>query len=174
MNRLFEAIANDEVISERWEELGITWHKVRQYLGLFCFLVVIYWSCLSSYVKFLLTESTIPGGFGFGDVMKPLVGTCLVSALAFGVLAYSDKTWRSGDAARVILGAGIVVYMGLSLQYKLRPGNLWVTRVLSAEVELESGGVCGRSNRGSFAPLPSRCGSVGRRRHEAHREEVAS
>jgi len=50
--------------------------------------------------------------------MKPLVGTCLISALPFGVLAYSDKTWRSGDAARVILGAGIVVYMGLSLQYK--------------------------------------------------------
>lgn len=118
MNRLFEAIANDEVISERWEELGITWHKVRQYLGLFCFLAVIYSLCLSGYVKFLSTESTVPGGFGFGDVMKPLVGTCLVSALAFGVLAYSDKTWRSGDAARVILGAGIVVYMGLSLQYK--------------------------------------------------------
>jgi hypothetical protein len=118
MNRLFEAIANDEVISERWEELGITWHKVRQYLGLFCFLAVIYSLCLSSYVKFLSTESTVPGGFGFGDVMKPLVGTCLVSALAFGGLAYSDKTWRSGDAARVILGAGIVVYMGLSLQYR--------------------------------------------------------
>jgi hypothetical protein len=33
-------------------------------------------------------------------------------------LAYSDKTWRSGDAARVILGAGIVVYTSLSLQYK--------------------------------------------------------
>jgi hypothetical protein len=43
---------------------------------------------------------------------------CLVSVLPFGVLAYSDKTWRSGDAARVILGAGIVVYTGLSLQYK--------------------------------------------------------
>jgi hypothetical protein len=118
MNRLSEAIANNEVISERWEELGITWHKVRQYLGLFCFLAVIYSPCVSSYVKFLSTESTVPGGFGFGDVMKPLVGTCLVSALAFGGLAYSDKTWRSVDAARVIVGAGIVVYMGLSLQYK--------------------------------------------------------
>jgi len=118
MNRFFKAIANHEVISERCEELGITWHTVRQYLGLFCFLVVIYSLCLSSYIKFLSTESTVPGGFGFGDVMKPLVGTCLVSALPFGALAYSDKTWRSGDAARVILGAGIVVYMGLSLQYK--------------------------------------------------------
>ena len=80
--------------------------------------MVIYSLCLSSYVKFLSTESTIPGGFGFGDVMKPLLGTCLVSAHPFGVLAYSDKTWRSGDAARVILGAGIAVYMGLSLRYK--------------------------------------------------------
>ena len=54
--------------------------------------------------------------------MKPLVGTCLVSALAFGVLAYSDKTWRSGDAARVILGAWAAVYIGLSFQYdKLCP-----------------------------------------------------
>ncbi len=76
MNRLFEAIANDEVIPERWEALGITSHKARQYLSLFCFLVVIYALCLSSYVKFLSTESTVPGGFGFGDVMKPLVGTC--------------------------------------------------------------------------------------------------
>jgi hypothetical protein len=118
MNRLFEAIAHEDILSERCEELGITSHRVRQYLGLFCFLVVIYSLCLSSYVKFLSTESTIPGGFGFGDVMKPLLGTCLVSALPFGVLAYSDKTWRSGDAARVILGAGIVVYMGLSLQYE--------------------------------------------------------
>ena len=58
MNRFFEAIANQEVISERCEELGITWHTVRQYLGLFCFLVVIYSLCLSSYIKFLSTEST--------------------------------------------------------------------------------------------------------------------
>jgi hypothetical protein len=146
MNRLFEAIANDEVISERCEELGITWHKVRQYLGLFCFLVVIYSLCLSSYVKFLSTESTIPGGFGFGDVMKPLVGTCLGSALPFGVLAYSDKTWRSGDAARVILGAGIVMYMGLSLQYKeLCPMGVLLALppfTLSAQIAHTIGALC--------------------------------
>jgi hypothetical protein len=146
MNRLFEAMANDEVISERCEELGITWQKVRQYLGLFCFLVVIYSLCLSSYVKFLSTESTVPGGFGFGDVMKPLVGTCLVSALPFGVLAYSDKTWRSGDAARVILGAGIVVYMGLSLQHKeLCPMGVLLGLVpftLSAQIAHTIGTLC--------------------------------
>jgi hypothetical protein len=146
MNRLFEAIANDEVISERCEELGITRHKVRQYLGLFCFLVVIYSLCLSSYVKFLSTESTVPGGFGFGDVMKPLVGTCLVSAMPFGLLAYSDQTWRSGDAARVILGAGIVVYMGLSLQYReLCPMGVLLGLVpftLSAQIAHTIGTLC--------------------------------
>jgi len=146
MSRLFEAYPNDEVISERCEELEITWHTVRQYLGLFCFLVVIYSLCLSSYVKFLSTESTVPGGFGFGDVMKPLVGTGLVSALAFGVLAYSDKTWRSGDAARVILGAGIVVYMGLSLQNKeLCPMGVLLGLVpftLSAQIAHTIGTLC--------------------------------
>ena len=64
--------------------------------------------------------------------------------------------------------------ISVSIILKARRENLWVTGVLSAEVDLGSGGVCGRSNRGSVAPLPSRCGSVGRRRHEAHREEVAS
>lgn len=44
-----------------------------------------------------------------------------------------------------------------------RPGNLWVTFGLSAEVDRGSGGVFGRLNRGSVAPLPSRCGSAGRR-----------
>jgi hypothetical protein len=42
------------------------------------------------------------------DVMRPLVNFCLVSALPFGVLAYSDKTWRSSDAS-ICLGAWIVV-----------------------------------------------------------------
>lgn len=151
MSRLFEGIADDEVLSERWEERGITWHKVRQYLGLFCFLVVVYSLCLSSYVKFLSTESTIPGGFGFGDVMKPLLGTCLVSALPFGVLAYSDKTWRSGDAARVILGAGMVVYMGLSLQYKeLCPMCVLIALppfTLSAQMAHTVGALCQRWTR---------------------------
>jgi hypothetical protein len=146
MNRWLEAIANDEVIFARWEELGISWHKIRQYLGLFCFLVVIYWLCLSSYIKFLSTESTIPGGFGFSDVMKPLVGTCFVSALPFGVLAYSDKTWRSGDAARVILWAGIAVYMGLSVQYKeLCPMGVLLGLVpftLSAQIAHTIGTLC--------------------------------
>jgi hypothetical protein len=44
MNRLFEAIANDEVLSVPGAELGITRRKVSRYLGLLCFLLVIYWA----------------------------------------------------------------------------------------------------------------------------------
>jgi hypothetical protein len=86
MNRLFEAIANDEVLSARGAELGITWRKVSQYLSLFCFLLPIYWLCISHYVRFIDAEP--PNGYGPGDLMKPLVGTCLISAFPFGVLAY--------------------------------------------------------------------------------------
>lgn len=114
MNRLFEAIANDEVLSARGAELGITWRKVSQYLSLFCFLLVIYWLCISHYVRFIGAEP--PNGYGPGDLMKSLVGTCL-SAFPFGVLAYRDKTWRSSDAAGVVVGAGMAVYIGLSFQY---------------------------------------------------------
>jgi len=115
MNRLLEAIANDVVLSERWAELGITRRKIFQYLCLFWVLLVIYSICIPSYYKFLMAEPA--AGYGFGDVMKPLIGSCLVSALPFGALAYSDKTWRSGDAAGVILGAWIAVYLGLSIHY---------------------------------------------------------
>ncbi len=115
MNRLFEAITNDAVLSEPWAELGITRRKILQYLSLFWVLWVIYSICLSSYYKFLMAEPA--AGFGFGDVMKPLIGPCLISTLPFAALAYSDKTWRSGDAAGVILGVWIAVYIGLSFQY---------------------------------------------------------
>jgi hypothetical protein len=115
MNRLFEAIANDVVLSERWAELGITRRKIHQYFCLFWVLLVIYSICISNYYKFLLAEPA--AGYGFGDVMRPLIGPSLASALPFGALAYSDKTWRSGDAARVILGAWTAVYIGLSIQY---------------------------------------------------------
>ena len=116
MSRLSEAIANDPVLSERWADLGITRRKVYHYLCLFCVLEVIYWPCISSYVRFLETEP--PTGFGPGDLMKPLVGSCLLSALPFGVLAYRDRTWRSSDAASVICAAWGVVYVGISLQYQ--------------------------------------------------------
>src|SRR5437868_14260397 len=70
---------------------------------------------LPSYLKFL---DAAPARLGLGCFMSPLVKFCLVSVLPFGVLAYSDKTWRSSDAASVICGAWGVVYMGLSVQYK--------------------------------------------------------
>jgi len=97
MNRLFEAIANDEVLSVGGAELGITSRKVSEYLGLFCFLLAIYCPCISHYVRFIVAEP--PNGYRFGDLMKPLFGTCLISAFPFAVLAYRDKTWRSSDAA---------------------------------------------------------------------------
>jgi hypothetical protein len=54
--------------------------------------------------------------------MQPLVGPSILSALPFGVLAYFDKTWRSSDGARVIFGAWIAVYIGISAQHdKLCP-----------------------------------------------------
>jgi len=88
------------------EELGITRHKVFQYLSLFSVLVVIYWICLSGFLKFF-TEA--PYGIGLGDLMRPIVKFCLVSVLPFAVLAYCDKTWRTSDAASICLGAWIVV-----------------------------------------------------------------
>jgi hypothetical protein len=120
MNRLFEAIANHDVLSERRAALGITGRKVYQYLGLFCFLLVIYSICIPGFVKFLAAEP--PEGYGFGDLMKPLIGFCLVLALPFGVLAYLDKAWRSSDAASVIICAWFAVYLGISAQHaKLCP-----------------------------------------------------
>ena len=116
MTRLLEAISNDEVLSVGGVELGITWRKLSQYLGLFCFLLVIYWLCISKYVKFIGAEP--PSGYGFGDVMKPLIGTCLISAFPFGLLAYYDKTWRSSDAAGVIIAVWMAVDFGLSYEYR--------------------------------------------------------
>jgi len=115
VTRLLEAISNDEVLSVGGVELGITWRKLSQYLGLFCFLLVVYWLCISKYVKFIGAEP--PSGYGFGDVMKPLIGTCLISAFPFGLLAYCDKAWRSDDAAGVIIAVGMAVYKGLSFEY---------------------------------------------------------
>jgi hypothetical protein len=47
------AIRYGQYIWASWgEELGITRHKVFQYLSLFSVLVVIYWICLSGFLKF--------------------------------------------------------------------------------------------------------------------------
>jgi hypothetical protein len=125
MNRLFQAVANSEALSEKWEELGITRRKIFQYLDLFCVLFVIYLLCISNYIKFVVAADSAYRLLGLGDLMRPLYTSCLFSALPFGVLAYSDKNWRSGDAAAVICGAWTLVYVLLSFQYdKFCP--MWV------------------------------------------------
>jgi len=82
MNRLFEAISKDEAFSAGGVEFGITWRKLSEYLGLFCFLLVIYGLCISHYVRFIDAEPA--SGYGFGDLMKPLIGTCLISVCPSG------------------------------------------------------------------------------------------
>jgi uncharacterized membrane protein YGL010W len=109
--------------------------------------VVIYSLCLSSYVKFY-DAAAGSAGFGLGDLMKPLVGSCLVSALPFVALTYSDKTWRSSDAASVISAAWTVVYIGLSLQYNelcpMGPLMALVAFILSALLAHMVGTLCRR------------------------------
>ncbi|MGA7287174.1 MAG: hypothetical protein WBX02_03690, partial [Terriglobales bacterium] len=46
---------------------------------------------------------------GLGDLMRPLLKFCLLSALPFAVLAYRDQNWRSSDAAPVCVVAWIAV-----------------------------------------------------------------
>jgi hypothetical protein len=146
MTRLLEAIANDEVLSVGGVELGITWRKLSQYVGLLCFLLVIYWLCISKYVEFI--GAVPPSGYGFRDVTKPLIGTCLISAFPFGLLAYSDKTWRSDDAAGVIIAVGMAVFKGLSLEYHracsyfVPAGLALVAFVLSALLAHKVGTLC--------------------------------
>ena len=110
MNRLFEAVRESEVF-ERLEELGITRRKVFQYVGLFCFQLVIYWIFLSMNLKLV---AACPDGITFGDPREPLLRFWLISGLPFAWLAYSDKTWRSSDAAPVCTGAWYAVCVALS------------------------------------------------------------
>ena len=151
MTGLLEAIANDEVLSVGGVELPITWRKLSQYLGLSCFLLIIYGLCIAKYVKFIDAEP--PSGYGFRDVTKPLIGTCLISALPFGLLAYSDKTWRSSDAARVIFGVGAIVLIGLSYEYPRACEYLvamllaLVAFILSAQLAHKVGTLCRTKKR---------------------------
>jgi hypothetical protein len=110
-------------------ELGINRRKVFQYLGLFCVLVVIY----SIYMK------GIVDGPDAGELNAPvwsLAKFCMISALPFGVLAWSEQPWRSSDAAPVSVAAWTAVFGGFLLKY---PGGcpfaaflLFVPLVLSA------------------------------------------
>lgn len=87
--------------------------KVFQYLALFCFLVVIYATYLAMHLRVVHAGTEPDSLFG------PLAKLCLISALPFAVLAYSDEAWCSNDAAPVCLVAWITVCVGLSFQCKI-------------------------------------------------------
>src|SRR5205814_9439271 len=83
-------------------ERRISQRKVLQYLGLFSVLVLIYATALSGYIKFLMTRPVINA---LSDLMRPIAALCILSALPFAYLAYSDENWRSSDAATVCAAA---------------------------------------------------------------------
>jgi hypothetical protein len=78
--------------------------KVRQCLGLFCFLVVPYAIYLGMHLGVLHT-----GSDQFAKI-------CLISALPFALLAYSDSGWSSNDAGPVCLAAWIAVCVAFSFK----------------------------------------------------------
>jgi presenilin-like A22 family membrane protease len=87
--------------------------KVFQYLALFCFLVVTYAIYLALHLK------VIHAGSETDSLFATLAKLCMVSAIPFAVLAFSDKEWCSNDAAPVSLAAWITVCVGLSFQCKI-------------------------------------------------------
>lgn len=88
-----------EYIVQTWEGGN---RRAFQYLALFCFLVVIYAMYLAAHLRLLHL-----GNDFFGKL-------CFLSALPFAVLAYSDETWCSNDAAPVCVAAWVAVCVGLS------------------------------------------------------------
>lgn len=88
-----------EYIADVWESGN---RRVFQYLGLFCFLVVIYTIYLATHLRLLHI-----GADSFAKL-------CFLSALPFAALAYADETWCSNDAAPVCVAAWVAVCVGLS------------------------------------------------------------
>ncbi|MFY9908093.1 MAG: hypothetical protein WBD45_24180 [Terriglobales bacterium] len=88
------------------EDFGIDPRRARQFGGLFGALLLIYAVSIASYLKFITSAQTVNG---LGDLMRPLLKFCLLSALPFAVLAYRDQNWRSSDAAPVCVVAWIAV-----------------------------------------------------------------
>jgi presenilin-like A22 family membrane protease len=99
-----------DYISGAWESSN---RKVFQYLALFCFLVVIYAIYLAMHLRL------VHAGAETDSFLGTLAKLCLISALPFAALAYSDKTWCSNDAAPVCLAAWITVCVGLSFECKI-------------------------------------------------------
>jgi presenilin-like A22 family membrane protease len=98
-----------ESIWAAWESGG---RKAFQCLALFCFLVVTYAVYLAMHLRAVHAGQV-------DSLIGPLAKLCVISALPFAVLAYSDKAWCSNDAAPVCLAAWITVCVGFSFQCKL-------------------------------------------------------
>jgi hypothetical protein len=110
-----------------------------QYLGLFFVLVVIY----SIYLKSMVDGSGLPE-FSLWSLAK----FSLISALPFGVLAYSDQLWGSSEAAKVSSVAWIVVFGGFELKYPDACPVIWfllfVPLLFSAQLGHTVGTLCAR------------------------------
>jgi presenilin-like A22 family membrane protease len=95
-----------EYLSELWESSN---RKTIQYLALFFFLVSIYAIYLAIHLRLIHAGTESDSLFG------PLaIKLCILSALPFAVLAYSDRDWCSNDAAPVCVAAWIAVCFGFS------------------------------------------------------------
>jgi hypothetical protein len=95
-------------------EVVIERRKVFQYLGIFLFLVFVYAVALSRYLNFVALDGK-PGGPTINtplDLMPPIIGFCILSALPFAVLACYDKNWRSSEAAPICTAAWSIVAAG--------------------------------------------------------------
>src|SRR3954464_9539643 len=116
MSAFFNTITENELVSQVLGRCGITRRKVFQYVSLFCVLIVIYSICFSMFLK---VASASPTHAQLDALFAQIGKVCLVGALPFAILAYSDKTWRSSDAAPVCAGAWIAVYEGFSFNGKI-------------------------------------------------------
>jgi len=119
-----------EYICEAWESGE---RKLFQCVGLFSFLVVIYGLYLAIHLGVMHVGN---------DQFATL---CLISALPFAVLAFSDSYWRSNDAAPVCVLAWIAASIALSFKCPVCVVGLAVTFfpfVLSAILAHGFGTVC--------------------------------
>jgi hypothetical protein len=96
------------------QDFGIDPRRARQFIGLFGALLVIYAVSIASYFKFV---AAAPQVIEFGDLMRPLVKFCVVSAVPFAILAYRDQNWSSSDAAPVCVFAWVAVCAAASVRY---------------------------------------------------------